>query len=297
MRLREAALIGTGCIGGSLLLALRREGLVDESRGYDPDPETAARAVRLGIVDFVFSSAKETVAGASLVVLATPVGALVEAARAIAGGLAPGALVIDVGSVKGELAFAVDAALGDGARFVGCHPLTEALDFSPRVGVDAADADLFRDRPCFLTRAARTDPAAIAEAAALWEAVGARPEIIDPDALDALMAFASHLPCVASLALALARDAAVDDRIPATVARLGIGAFGELPGRAIADAGAWSEALVANRATLRPLIARLAGEVAALGEAIARSDRQAVTDWIGDWIERAGRGRSRLRGE
>lgn len=290
MRLREAALIGTGHIGGSLMLALRREGVIDESRGYDRDPAAAARAVERGIIDYALPSAVAAAAGASLVVIATPVGSIADVARALAaaGAPAPGALVIDVGSVKGGLVDEVERALADGARFVGCHPLAGR----EHTGPDAADADLFRDRPCLLTPTPRTDPTALADAIALWTAVGARPETMDADAHDALVALSSHLPHVASFALAAALDGAVDERAATAVKRLGGGSLHDGTRVAASDAAMWRDILLGNRERLLPLVARLAAEVAVLSDAIERSDGEALSAAIA----RARRGRSRLSG-
>lgn len=285
---REAALIGTGHIGGSLLLALRRDGLVDESRGFDRDPDAARRAQARGIVDRVAASAAGAARGAALIVIATPVGATVEVARAIAGALAPGALVIDVGSIKARLVGEVEAALGPGARFVGCHPLAGRETSGP----EAADADLFRDRPCLLAPTARTDPAALAEAAALWRSVGALVETIGAEAHDALVARTSHLPHAAAFALAAALDAAVDEAAAPSVKRLGGGSLRDTTRVAASETALWRDILLGNRAHVLPLLRGLGREVAALEAAVDRGDGAAIAEIIA----RAGRGRRRLVG-
>ena len=117
------ALLGTGYIGGSVALAARLAG-VARILGYDADPASAALARERGIIDEAAASPEQAVAGAALVVLAAPVGSLGALARRIAGAVAPGALVIDVGSVKSAVVSAVEAAMPS-ARFVVALPVND----------------------------------------------------------------------------------------------------------------------------------------------------------------------------
>src|SRR5262249_51215076 len=121
----------------------------------------------------------------------------------IAVALAPGALVLDVGSVKGPAIAAIEARLPAAAAFVGCHPLAG----TERVGPDAADAALYRGRKCILCPTARTPLEAVERARALWLAVGADVVVMDAQLHDRVMAAVSHLPHVAAYGLAAALGA------------------------------------------------------------------------------------------
>jgi prephenate dehydrogenase len=122
---RRAGLVGTGLIGGSIGMALRRQGWF--VTGIDHDPARAARAVELGALDAIGEDAD-----AEITFLATPVRAIGDAAaRALTLG---SGIVTDVGSVKTSIIDAVDDP-----RFVGGHPMAG----SEQEGVDGADPDLF----------------------------------------------------------------------------------------------------------------------------------------------------------
>jgi prephenate dehydrogenase len=153
---QSVALIGTGLIGGSIGLALRRDGVA--VRGFDHDAGRAEAARALGAVDALTDRVADAVAGADLTVVAVPVGHVAEVVvEALDAGAA---LVTDVGSVKASVVAAVEAARPDLApRFVGGHPMAG----SEQEGLAGADADLFVGATWVLTPTGRTDPRVFAE--------------------------------------------------------------------------------------------------------------------------------------
>jgi prephenate dehydrogenase len=259
------ALLGVGYIGGSVALAARRAGRAGRVVGFDPDPRAIAVARRVGIIDEAAPSPEAAVVGASLVVLAGPVASLGALAGQIAGALDPGALVIDVGSVKAPVVAGIEAVLPAG-RFVGCHPLAG----TERSGAAAADVELFRDRLCFLCPTARTAPAALAEAAAFWRALGARVQELAPEPHDALMAAVSHLPHVAAFALAaslaeLSPTLEAHAAAPTTSLR-------DTTRIAASSAAVWRDIFLVNREHLLPLARALEDQVSKLRAAIEEKD-------------------------
>jgi cyclohexadieny/prephenate dehydrogenase len=265
------ALLGAGYIGGSVALAARRAGVAARVVGYDQDPEAVAVARERGIIDEVASTPEQAVAGAGLVVLAAPVGSLGALARRIAPAVPAGALVIDVGSVKGAVVAAVEAAMPSG-QFVGCHPIAG----NERSGPAAADGSLFRDRVCFVCPGGRAAPAAVARATAFWQALGARVLTVAPEPHDAAMAAVSHLPHVAAFALA----ASLADRLPQLQqggpAAATTTSLRDTTRIAASSPAVWRDIFLENRAHLLPLVRALEGQVAALGSAIERGDAGAL---------------------
>ncbi|HXU81749.1 MAG TPA: prephenate dehydrogenase/arogenate dehydrogenase family protein [Polyangia bacterium] len=265
------ALLGAGYIGGSVALAARRAGLAARVVGYDQDPAAVAVARERGIVDDVAASPEAAVAGAGLVVLAAPVGSLGALARRIAPVVPAHALVIDVGSVKGAVVAAVEAAMPSG-QFVGCHPIAG----NERSGPAAADGGLFRDRVCFVCPGGRAAPAAVARATAFWQALGARVLTVAPEPHDAAMAAVSHLPHVAAFALA----ASLADRLPQLQqggpAAATTTSLRDTTRIAASSPAVWRDIFLENRAHLLPLVRALEGQVAALGSAIERGDAGAL---------------------
>jgi cyclohexadieny/prephenate dehydrogenase len=265
------ALLGAGYIGGSVALAARRAGLATRVIGYDQDPAAAAVARERGIVDEAAATPEEAVAGAALVVLAAPVGSLGPLAGRIARAVAPGALVIDVGSVKGAVVAAVEAAMPSG-RFVGCHPMAG----NERSGPAAADPGLFRDRICFVCPGGRASEAAVVQATAFWQALGARVFRIAPEPHDAAMAAVSHLPHVAAFALA----ASLAERLP-ELQKVGPAGASTTSLRdttriAASSPAVWRDIFLENRAHLLPLVRALEGQVAGLRAAIEANDPRAL---------------------
>src|SRR3954471_10155372 len=180
-------IVGTGLIGGSLGLALRKQGW--HVTGQDRDGARAQRARELGALDEV-----GTDVDADLTFVATPVSAVPDEARAA---LARGGIVTDVGSVKGAVVAAVDHP-----RFVGGHPMAG----SEQEGVDGADPELFEGATWVLTPTAATDPAAYARLRAIVSSVGADVVAVDPDRHDELVALVSHVPHLTAATLMVLAD-------------------------------------------------------------------------------------------
>ena len=136
------AVIGAGLIGSSLLRAIAAGGLAGETRIYDRDEDVRRRASDLGLADVVADTALEAVAGADLVVLAVPVGAMAVAAAEIAPGLAAGTVVTDTGSTKASVMRDVAPLIPDTCHFVPSHPIA-GTEYS---GPEAGFSTLFKDR-------------------------------------------------------------------------------------------------------------------------------------------------------
>ncbi len=111
MTIRSVAIIGLGLLGGSIGLAVKARGLPVATTGWDRDASVRERAAARGLVGTVCETADEAVTNADLVILCVPVGAMADAARAIAPGLAPHAIISDVGSSKAAVAEALGEAL------------------------------------------------------------------------------------------------------------------------------------------------------------------------------------------
>lgn len=193
---QRLAIIGLGLIGSSVGLACRTRGLAGEIRGADEEPDHCAQAVALGVVDQAFADAAVAVEWADLVLLAVPVGAMVPTIERIAPHLAPGAVVTDVGSVKGSVAAAMERLLPGGNGVPG-HPIAGRETSGPH----AASAELFVGSKCALTPSRSTDPAAVTRVRALWRAIGSEVLEMSPERHDEIFAAVSHMPHVIAYAL------------------------------------------------------------------------------------------------
>ena len=195
----RVAILGLGLMGASLGMALRTAGAARLVIGYDAGLGVARRAHGRGAIDLACADVVEAVAGTELVILAAPIRAAPDLFAAIAPGLAPGAIVTDLCSVKGYLVACAERTLPEPSRFVGGHPMTG----SERSGIEAARADLYDGCIWPLTPTQRTAPEAIARLSWMIGRLGATPLLLDPTEHDAAVALVSHLPRIAASALVL----------------------------------------------------------------------------------------------
>ena len=186
----RVTVVGTGLIGGSLALALKRAFPRVQISGVDK-PEVLERARHLNIIDTV--EPKE----ADLIVLATPVGDILKLLDRYATG---GTLVTDVGSTKSQICRKAERM---NVPFIGGHPMA-GLESS---GPEAATPDLFRNAPYFLCPVQSTPQGADSRMHQIASAIGASPHTISADEHDRLVAQISHLPQLLSTLLANQTDA------------------------------------------------------------------------------------------
>ena len=188
---------GVGLVGGSLARACRERGLVEEIVGFGRGESNLRLARQRGLIHRYFLRPEEIPGGVDLVILATPVRAIASLARAFLPALKPGCLLSDVGSVKARVVQDMERLLPEKISFVGAHPIAG----SEQWGAAYAVPDLFVGRRCILTPTRNTDPTALKKTAWLWRRVGAKVELMDPDAHDRVLGVVSHLPHVLAFAL------------------------------------------------------------------------------------------------
>jgi prephenate dehydrogenase len=265
------AVVGTGLIGGSLALALRRGGL--RVQGYDADPERLARAMERGVIDVAAASLADAYAGAEAAFVAVTVSGV---AGAVAAALDAGVgAVSDVGSVKGPVVRAVEAqAGGASSRFVGGHPMAGSAG---EEGIEGADADLFAGAAWVLTPTADTDPGAFAAVHDLVALTGAKIIAVEPELHDELVAIVSHLPMLAASAV---MHLAADDEDHDTLLRLAAGSFRALTRVSGRSAGIWPDICVENQAAILHILDRYMKELERVRELVVAADRSPLLDFF-----------------
>lgn len=207
---KQVAIVGVGLIGGSLGMILRRRALADQVVGIGRRVENLKTAVALGAIDRYVADPQEGVRGADLVVLATPVDTYERHLQEWAHCLTPGAIVSDVGSVKGVLVERSEAIMPAGVHFVGAHPIAG----KEKTGVAAGSDQLFKGARCILTPTIRTDVTALGKVRQLWEETGSIMLTMDPHLHDQILGAVSHLPHVAAFALMNALSELRDQALP-----------------------------------------------------------------------------------
>ncbi|WP_455244992.1 prephenate dehydrogenase [Petrachloros mirabilis] len=193
----QVTIIGVGLIGGSLGMILRRKGIASTVIGVGRRIENLKTAVELGAIDRYVVDPKEGVKDADVVVLATPVDTYDRHLKEWASCLKSGAIVTDVGSVKGELVVQSERAMPQGVHFVGAHPIAG----KEKTGVAAGSEQLFQGARCILTPTKNTNQEALVQVRAMWQETGSVMLTMDPHLHDKILGAVSHLPHVAAFAL------------------------------------------------------------------------------------------------
>jgi prephenate dehydrogenase len=222
---RRVAILGTGLIGGSFALALRKHSPDSVVIGWDKG-HVLRHALERGAINEGFSDLSLAVAGADLIYLALPVGHTIELLPEVARLASPAALVTDASSTKRSVcAAAAESFPANGASFLGGHPMA-GKEIS---GIAAADAELFRGSKYAFIRKSAGDSleepraARVAKFLKLVEKLGAEPVWLDAEAHDRAAAIVSHLPQLLAVALAgVVRDQTDETGLPVTLAGRGL---------------------------------------------------------------------------
>jgi len=270
----RVALIGLGLIASSIALAARRSGVAREIVGHARTGASREEARVLGFCDSVADSAAEAAAGADLVILCVPVGAMEAVAREIGPVLKPGAVVSDVGSVKRAVIAAVAPHLPPGVGFVPGHPLAG----TERSGPSSGFATLFDNRWCILVPGL-APPQDVARVAAFWRALGANVDEMDADHHDLVLAVVSHTPHLIAYTMVGVADhlEAVSD---SEVIKYSASGFRDFTRIAASDPTMWRDVFLTNRDATLDILGRFTEELFALQRAIRMGDGAFLHDYF-----------------
>lgn len=273
MRFRRVAIIGVGLIGSSLARALRSHAPQVHVALHDADAGVRARIGDLGLGDSLHTDMKDAVAGADLVVLCVPVGATAAVAATLAPHLAQGTVVSDVGSVKQAVLDALTAALPAHVHIVPAHPVAGTEKSGPEAGF----AGLFAGRWCILTPPAEAEPDAVARLRTLWEALGARVDVMEARHHDLVLAVTSHVPhLIAYSIVGTASD--LETVTQSEVIAYSAGGFRDFTRIAASDPTMWRDVFLNNGEAVLEILQRFTEDLTALQRAIRWKDGQALYD-------------------
>jgi len=263
MPIRQITIIGTGLIGGSLALALKKHKFAGRIVGCDREA-TLERARNRGAIDVGFSDPGDAVRGSQLVVLATPVLAIVDLIERVGPVLPANALLTDVGSTKAAVAERALKIFGKaaGKRFLAGHPMA-GKELS---GVDYADADLFQKAVWFLTPLPEQNlnEGLFAEFAGWIDQIGARIAMLPPNEHDRLCAWISHLPQMISTALAATLVEEFGEEAPLLPA--GGRALQEMTRISASPYSMWRDVAISNKKNLEDALWKLEQRLAHIRE-------------------------------
>ncbi len=267
----KLALIGFGLIGGSIARAARTQNLVGEIVTTARSEKTRARVKELGIVDAVVETNAEAVKDADLVILCIPVGACGPVTQDIAADLKVGAIVSDVGSVKGAVVRDMAPHLPKGVHFVPAHPVAGTEHSGP----DSGFAELFINRWCILTPPEGADASAVERLRAFWAALGAKVEIMTPDHHDLVLAITSHLPHLIAYTIVGTADE-LGQVTESEVVKFSAGGFRDFTRIAASDPTMWRDVFLNNKEAVLEMLGTFNEDLSKLTRAIRRGDGEAL---------------------
>jgi cyclohexadieny/prephenate dehydrogenase len=263
----ELAIVGIGLIGSSIARAARHRRAARRIVLADSSISVLERAKALGLGDLVTDDLARAVATADCVILCAPVGANEAIGRAIAPALKQGAIVSDVGSVKGAVIAALTPALPSHARLVPAHPVA-GTEYS---GPDAGFASLFVNRWCILTPPEGTDDEAVEKLQMFWQTLGSHVEIMSAAHHDLVLAITSHVPhLIAYNIVGTAAD--LEEVTRSEVIKFSAGGFRDFTRIASSDPTMWRDVFLHNKDAVLEMLGRFNEDLTALQRMIRRED-------------------------
>ena len=261
MRLfNKVAIIGTGLIGGSMALDIKKKRLAHQIIGVSRHKNTLIRAIKGRVID-KGSQHLSVIQGADLVVLATPVNTILNLAATISQFIKKDCIVTDVGSTKQAIVSKLSNIF---PNYVGSHPLAG----SEKRGLTNAQADIFKDSLCILTPTKNTPPKVLKRIKDLWNQLGARVVVMNPDTHDRILSFVSHLPH--SIAFSLIST------VPDKYLKFAANGLKDTTRIALSDSRLWVDIFLSNRKNMLESIQSFQDKLSAVKSAIHKRNEKAL---------------------
>lgn len=257
----KVVIIGTGLIGGSIGLALKRKHLANEVIGFSRKKANIVLAKKTGAIDSIGNSL-DIVADAGLIILATPVDSIIKIASEISKNIKKDCVVIDVGSTK-EIIVAKLSRIIPG--FVGCHPLAG----SEKKGIANIQDNIFAGSVCIVTPISKTNKNILHKVMLLWKNLGAKVVVLSAKKHDQILASTSHLPHAVAFSLI--------GSIPEKFFNLSSGGLKDATRIAASDAQLWSQIFFSNQRNLLAALSFFQAKVNALKFALKNNDKKLLT--------------------
>ncbi len=259
MRLfNKVAIIGTGLIGGSMALDIKKKRLAFQIIGVSRHKNTLIWGKKSHVID-KGSQDLSIIRGADLVVLATPVNTILKLADLIVKFIRKDCIVTDIGSTKGEIVSKLSKIF---PNYVGSHPLAG----SEKRGITNASTDMFKNSLCILTPKKNTSPKALKKLMNLWNQLGAKVILLNPDTHDRILSFVSHLPHVIAFSLI--------GIVPDKYLKFGATGLKDTTRIALSDSRIWADIFLSNRKNMLKSIEYFQNNLSRLKSAIQKKDRK-----------------------
>lgn len=276
---RQITIVGTGLLGGSIGLGLKRQGYSGPIVGVGRRSEVIRQAVGCGCIDRGTTDLAQAVIGSDLVILATPIGMFEKLLIHLKTCLPPGAIITDVGSTKGYVGqLAADHLTADQhRRFVGSHPMAGAEVHGPQ----HARADLFAGRGCVLTPTDATDSQVLERVQSLWRMLGMRLVRMTPEQHDQLVASVSHLPhAMAVMLIHLTLIDPASDESKHLAQQIAATGLKDTTRLASGDPKVWTDIFLTNRQAVSQTVRAMASQLDRFAHWLDQADESTVHEFL-----------------
>lgn len=254
----KVAIIGTGLIGGSIALDIKQKKIANTIIGVSRHKKSLLLAKKNKVID-IGSLDLSIVKDADLIVLATPVSAIIKLAPLIKKYCKADCIVTDVGSTKYEIVNFLSRIF---SKFIGSHPLAG----SEKRGVANATKSLFKNSLCILTPGENTDKTALKKISQLWALLGARITFMSPSVHDQILASISHLPHVIAFSLI--------NSVNTKNLKFAPNSLRDVTRIAASDSQLWSEIFLSNKKALLYSIKRFQSNLCQITSALEKNNKQ-----------------------
>jgi prephenate dehydrogenase len=272
MLIRRLAVIGVGLIGGSLARALHQAGEVGEVVGCGRGKENLERALELGVINRYSHDVGEAVAGADMIFVAVPLGAMAATFAAMRGHLAEDAVITDGGSAKASVVADARQAFGElPPGFVPGHPIAG----TENSGVEASFAELYANRRIILTPTEATSDAALEKVKKMWRLCRAEITTMSVPHHDEVLAATSHLPHMLAFSLV---DTLASMKENDEIFRYAAGGFRDFTRIASSNPVMWRDICIANRSALGEVFREFSDNLRTLADSIEQGDGEKLLE-------------------
>ncbi len=267
----KVAVLGLGLIGSSICLGMRENNLARVISGHAKSVETRQVARELDLVDEVHDTAIDAVKNADLVILCVPVGACGAMAKEIGPHLKSGAILTDVGSVKGAIVRDCSPHVPKSVHFIPGHPIAGTEQSGPRSGFAA----VFHGKWCILTPMKGSDAQAVSTLTQFWQNLGSMVDVMDAEHHDMVLAITSHLPhLIAYTTVATAAD--LETVTNSEVVKYSASGFRDFTRIAASDPTMWRDVFLNNKDAVLEMLGRFSEELAVLQRAVRWGDGETL---------------------
>jgi prephenate dehydrogenase len=270
--INKLCIIGVGLIGGSVGKAVKKHGVAGHVCGVVRRKGALDEVIRDGAVDSATLDVADAVKDADLVLIATPVSAIVPTAVGFAPFVKAGCIVTDTGSTKVDVVKGLETVLASRGFVVGGHPISG----SEKQGVINGKPDLFDGAPCIITATKNTNGAAITLVSKFWRVLGARIYRMTPEIHDAIFARVSHLPHF--VAAAIMNSLGQAEGGPAQLLQYAGSGLKDSTRIAAGSPSLWRDIALSNRKELLKAIRDFENEIKKVRESLEKSDGDALED-------------------